>query len=47
MVVAPRERSGIASATMNALRQSGMTISIALLGTVLAHYCNRVAHEAP
>ena len=36
MAVAPRERSGIASATMNALRQSGMTISIALLGTVLA-----------
>lgn len=36
MAVAPRERSGIASATMNALRQSGMTISISLLGTVLA-----------
>jgi len=36
MAVAPRERSGVASATMNALRQSGMTISVALLGTVLA-----------
>ena len=36
MAVAPRERSGVASATMNALRQGGMTISIALLGTVLA-----------
>jgi len=36
MQAAPRERSGVASATMNALRQSGMTIGIALLGTVMA-----------
>jgi EmrB/QacA subfamily drug resistance transporter len=35
MESAPRERSGATSATMNALRQSGMTIGIALLGTVM------------
>jgi MFS family permease len=32
---APRERTGAASATMNALRQGGMTIGIALLGTIM------------
>lgn len=36
MEAAPRERSGTASATMNALRQGGMTIGIALLGTILS-----------
>ncbi|PLP60951.1 MFS transporter [Mesorhizobium loti] len=36
MAVAPRERSGTASATMNALRQGGMTIGIALLGTLMS-----------
>lgn len=35
MEAAPRERTGAASATMNALRQGGMTIGIALLGTVM------------
>src|SRR5690606_1438462 len=35
MAAAPRERTGAASATMNALRQGGMTIGIALLGTIL------------
>jgi MFS transporter, DHA2 family, methylenomycin A resistance protein len=35
MQAAPRERTGAASATMNALRQSGMTIGIALLGAVM------------
>ena len=35
MAAAPRERSGTASATMNALRQGGMTIGIALLGTIM------------
>lgn len=35
MEAAPRERTGTASATMNALRQGGMTIGIALLGTVM------------
>ena len=35
MAAAPRERTGTASATMNALRQGGMTIGIALLGTVM------------
>lgn len=33
---APRERTGSASATMNALRQGGMTIGIALLGTIMS-----------
>ena len=33
---APRERTGTASATMNALRQGGMTIGIALLGTLMS-----------
>lgn len=35
MQAAPRQRTGAASATMNALRQSGMTIGIALLGAVM------------
>ncbi|MFK4825959.1 DHA2 family efflux MFS transporter permease subunit [Paenochrobactrum sp. BZR 588] len=36
MASAPRERTGTASATMNALRQGGMTIGIALLGTLMS-----------
>lgn len=36
MASAPRERTGAASATMNALRQGGMTIGIALLGTFMS-----------
>lgn len=35
MATVPRAVSGSASATLNALRQSGMTIGIALLGTVM------------
>lgn len=35
MHAAPRERTGAASATMNAMRQSGMTIGIALLGATM------------
>lgn len=36
MASVPRERSGMASATMNALRQAGMTLGIALLGTLMS-----------
>jgi len=36
MMSVPRERSGMASATMNALRQAGMTLGIALLGTLMS-----------
>lgn len=36
MASAPRERTGVASATTNALRQAGMTIGIALLGTLMS-----------
>jgi len=36
MTSVPRERSGMASATMNALRQAGMTLGIALLGTLMS-----------
>ncbi|HKU97813.1 MAG TPA: MFS transporter [Vineibacter sp.] len=36
MMAVPRERSGMASATMNALRQAGMTLGIALLGTLMS-----------
>lgn len=32
----PAQRSGMASATMNALRQAGMLIGIALLGTLMS-----------
>ncbi|OTA20795.1 putative permease of the major facilitator superfamily [Xenorhabdus beddingii] len=35
MGYAPPERAGIASATMNALRQTGMTLGIAVLGSVM------------
>jgi DHA2 family methylenomycin A resistance protein-like MFS transporter len=37
MNAVPTEKSGAASATMNALRQAGMTIGIALLGTLLSN----------
>ena len=50
MNAVPAERSGAASATMNALRQAGMTIGIALLGTLLSHqavsFLTRAAHES-
>lgn len=36
MAAAPRQRTGMASATMNALRQAGMTLGIALLGTLMS-----------
>lgn len=35
MVQVPAERAGIASATMNALRQAGMSLGIALLGSLM------------
>ncbi len=35
MTSAPVERAGIASATMNALRQAGMSLGIALLGSLM------------
>jgi MFS transporter, DHA2 family, methylenomycin A resistance protein len=35
MAAVPRERSGIASATTNAVRQTGTTLGIALLGAIL------------
>ncbi|KAJ8137667.1 hypothetical protein OY671_009120 [Metschnikowia pulcherrima] len=36
MATVPRERSGMASATMNASRQTGMTIGIASLGALMS-----------
>lgn len=36
MAAAPVERAGIASATMNALRQTGMTLGIAVLGSLMS-----------
>jgi len=35
MAAVPHERSGVASATINALRQCGMTIGVAMLGTIM------------
>jgi MFS transporter, DHA2 family, methylenomycin A resistance protein len=35
MAAVPRERSGVASATTNAVRQTGTTLGIALLGAIL------------
>jgi MFS family permease len=35
MACVPAERAGIASATMNALRQAGMSLGIALLGSLM------------
>lgn len=36
MASVPAERAGIASATMNALRQAGMSVGIALLGSLMS-----------
>lgn len=36
MACAPPERAGIASASMNALRQTGMSVGIALLGSLMS-----------
>lgn len=36
MAAVPRQRSGVASATTNAVRQTGTTLGIALLGAILA-----------
>lgn len=36
MAMAPSEQAGSVSALMNALRQAGMTIGIALLGTLMS-----------
>jgi hypothetical protein len=36
MCTVPAQRSGMASATMNAVRQTGMTLGIALLGTLMS-----------
>lgn len=46
----PQERAGIASATMNALRQAGMSVGIALLGSVMSQravqHLTAAAHAA-
>ena len=42
----PPERAGIASATMNALRQTGMALGIAILGSIMSVYAvNRLTVE--
>jgi DHA2 family methylenomycin A resistance protein-like MFS transporter len=41
MASVPAQRSGMASATMNAMRQMGMTIGIALLGSVMSSHALR------
>lgn len=46
MNAAPHERSGAASATMNALRQTGMTIGIAFLGTLMSNRAIHVLSDA-
>lgn len=46
MSMAPPELSGSVSATMNALRQAGMTIGIALLGTLMSNQAIRVLAHA-
>ncbi|MFC3656432.1 MFS transporter [Xanthomonas hyacinthi] len=46
MNAAPAERSGTASATMNALRQTGMTIGIAFLGTLMSNRAIHVLSDA-
>ena len=46
MSAAPPEQSGTASATMNALRQTGMTIGIAFLGTLMSNRAIRVLADA-
>ena len=42
MEAAPSERGGLASGTLNAARQVGGAIGIALLGTLVAHRANFV-----
>lgn len=42
MASAPPERAGMASATTNALRQTGMAVGIALLGTLMSAHAIRV-----
>lgn len=46
MGMAPSELSGSVSATMNALRQAGMTLGIALLGTLMSTQAVRVLTQA-
>ncbi|UXI03588.1 MFS transporter [Photobacterium sp. TY1-4] len=46
MGLAPAERAGIASATMNALRQIGMTLGIAVLGSLMSLYAIQQMAEA-
>ncbi|WP_251865229.1 MFS transporter [Achromobacter sp. Marseille-Q4962] len=46
MSMAPPELAGSVSATMNALRQAGMTIGIALLGTLMSEQAVRVLARA-
>ena len=36
--IVPRQRSGVGSATVNAARQTGTVLGIAVLGTVLANH---------
>ncbi|XOT97991.1 hypothetical protein ACMTAU_03710, partial [Alcaligenes pakistanensis] len=36
MNLVPRERSGMASATTNAIRQTGMTLGVALLASLMS-----------
>lgn len=40
----PADRAGIASVTMNALRQTGMSLGIAVLGSFML--CSGLAHYA-
>ncbi|WP_085596521.1 MULTISPECIES: MFS transporter [unclassified Pseudomonas] len=46
MACAPPERAGIASASMNALRQTGMSIGIALLGSLMGARAIQVLGES-
>ncbi|WP_175777956.1 MFS transporter [Burkholderia cenocepacia] len=50
MELAPAERAGMASATMNALRQTGMSLGIAVLGSMMSvgalHRMTAVMHAA-
>ena len=41
MAITPRARTGAAAATLNTMRQSGMTIGIALLGSLMAGASSR------
>ncbi|WP_434987843.1 MFS transporter [Pseudomonas protegens] len=46
MACAPAERAGIASASMNALRQTGMSVGIALLGSLMSARAVQVFSES-